>query len=448
MVKFLRQAVETAEQPKEPQQRNRHSTFFEDSLLWAGIPAVAAMLYHGGEIKLEIAGYAVVGLVAMLLSKLLTGRNLAQRAEEKGASAWNLLTRKLQRTDEPPRRHYASKDEVVLGYAYDGHELPKQKRPYVFRRLAYMKNTGFFATSQFGKSTFVNTLLFQMIGRMSPDEFQLAIIDGKGVDYTQYTAIKNLFCPVAQEREHDLKVLRAVHEEVKQRARWMRTASEKTLMPCGHLTEYHKLMKANPWLEAEHGLPPQLPELILIVDEVQKVLTSKETEKLLIYIASTGMGLGVKIWVTTQYNKVDVLPNLVQKNLPVLHIGYMGRGRSSYNVGGTEIPAEVDLDPITAGVKGRFLIMDESEPSYIEVDAATPQQIHEAIVKNSTGIPLRWDDEPMDETAVVGLSGSMEQKRGTILAHFPDEPEPQEFAERFGTTTRTFHNWKARNIWG
>lgn len=413
---------------------------FTDMALWVG-GGVAAGILLQGELTWTAVAAGLVGFAGLVLTRSGLAEKVA--ASDKPQSVWDGMVARLGKTavSSARRNSYQHADEVALGIVY-GSNPPR----YAFRRLRHMENTGFFAATRRGKSVFLNTLLYQILKRMSPEDVRLAIIDGKGVDYTHFRGIRHLLCPIAQEPQHYMKVLNAVANEIAQRKKFFQTAGDVTKRPCANMGDYHKLVAETAVLR-EMGLPLHLPEIIMVLDEAHKVLVTKGLEDKANLIASTGMAFGVKIWLTTQYNKADILSTVIQRNLPAKFLGFMGRTRGAYNVGGTEIPPEIDLSPIFQDAKGRFLIMEGIDSQIVQVDPATEKQMHQAIVDNS-GDPWLWDDaEEGEETAVVELKGSNEMKEAIILREFPDDPGVDAFVDLFGTAAKTYYRWKSKGIW-
>lgn len=416
---------------------------FADFSLWVGGGFVAGILLQGGELTWTAAGFGLAGLLGLFLTK--TG--LAERVatSEKTQDVFSGVMERFRKTavaSSAGGNFYKHTDDVALGIVY-GSTPPR----YTFRRLRYMENTGFFAATRRGKSVFLNTLLYQILKRMSPEDVRIAIVDGKGVDYTHFLGVRHLLCPIAQEPHHYGLVLDKVIGEITQRRDWFRQVTAVTKRPCANMGDYHKLVPSSGALLAA-GLPPHLPEIILVLDEAHKVLTSKTLEDKANLIASTGMAFGVKIWLTTQYNKADVLSTVIQRNLPSKFIGFMGRTRGAYTVGGTEIPPEIDLNPLFQDVPGRFLVMEGIDVEIVQVDPATEKQMMDVIMAVS-GEPWFWPekDEEDDATAVVELRGSNEMKKAIILREFPDDPGVDDFMELFGVGQATYYRWKNKGIW-
>lgn len=437
LINTLKESV--LEQPTAVSRKATHDPF-ADLLLWGG-GGVAVGILVNGRPAWDALWFGLAGLFVLFVLKSGVAERLTDQQHSR--DLLGELRGKLKRTAVvPPKNCYQHPDDLALGTVHG----VKPTR-YTFRRLRYMENTGFFAATRRGKSVFLNTLLYQILKRMSVDEVKLAIIDGKGVDYTHFLGVRHLLCPIAQEPRHYGLVLDKVVAEITQRRDWFRQVTTVTKRPCANMGDYHKLVPASGALLAA-GLPPHLPEIILVLDEAHKVLVTKRLEDKANLIASTGMAFGVKIWLTTQYNKADVLSTVIQRNLPSKFVGFMGRTRGAYTVGGTEIPAEIDLTPLFQDVRGRFLIMEGIDVEIIQVDPATEKQMFEAVTAVS-GEPWFWpENDEGDEETAVELRGSPEAKQLIILQEFPDDPGLDAFMEHFGVGQATYYRWRKKGIWG
>jgi hypothetical protein len=192
--------------------------------------------------------------------------------------------------DALPERPYA----VTLGYTKAGAvtlNLAETHRAIL---------TG--GTSGSGKTNLMQSIVLQLTARHSPDEFQVAIVDTKQVDFGQdYARLPHLFAPapgvgpVAHDLDAAARLIEAVEAERLRRQALMAKAG------------------AVDWREMPEGAG--LPLLLLVVDEAADFARTPAMETL-VEIARKGRAMGIAIVLGTQSPSSKVIDPQVRANLP------------------------------------------------------------------------------------------------------------------------------------
>jgi hypothetical protein len=157
-------------------------------------------------------------------------------------------------------------------------------------------------TSGSGKTNLMQSIVLQLAARHSPEEFQVAIVDTKQVDFGQdYARLPHLFAPApgAGPVAHDLDAAACLIEAVEEE-RLRRQA----LMAQAGVADWRDLPEDE-----------QLPLLLLVVDEAADFARTPAM-KTLVEVARKGRAFGVSIVLGTQSPSSKVIDPQVRANLP------------------------------------------------------------------------------------------------------------------------------------
>ncbi len=149
-------------------------------------------------------------------------------------------------------------------------------------------------TTGSGKSVLLKSLICGMATK--PHLYNLAFIDLKGTELTQFDALASL--PVATDPEAACAVVRRVREQMDER--------------------YAMLRQKDKFLEMYRNCFEQdLPKVILVVDEYAELkMMCPEIETDLIHIAQKGRAAGIHLIIATQRPEYKILSGLLKENLP------------------------------------------------------------------------------------------------------------------------------------
>jgi len=168
-----------------------------------------------------------------------------------------------------------------------------------------------------GKSVCINSMIISMLMTQNPADLKLILVDPKMVELTGYEGIAHLRTPVVTDMKRAPRVLE-----------WAVTAMDERydlLAKVGvrHIKQYNLL--------GEEGLkkrigedydpkttPPQLPLIVIIVDEFadMMLIARKEVEYSITRLAQKSRAVGIHIVLATQRPSVDVITGLIKSNMP------------------------------------------------------------------------------------------------------------------------------------
>lgn len=162
-----------------------------------------------------------------------------------------------------------------------------------------------------GKSVGINTILLNLVARLSHSELRLTLIDPKRVELGGYHEIPHVEFPVsgAGLAAHD--AIACVEGIMSQRfARFERAGVR-------DIGEYNT--QAKPGKSMHKGGP--LPFEVVVIDEFADLMLgekrmSKEIETMVVRIAQLGRAAGVHMILATQRPSADVFTGLIKANIP------------------------------------------------------------------------------------------------------------------------------------
>ncbi|MBN1979434.1 MAG: DNA translocase FtsK [Anaerolineae bacterium] len=151
-------------------------------------------------------------------------------------------------------------------------------------------------TSGSGKTNLMQSIVLQLAARHSPDEFQVAIVDTKEVDFGRdYEGLPHLYASIAHNLQSAAELVEQVEAE--------RLRRQAVMAKAGVVD----------WREMPEGAG--LPLLLLIVDEAADFARTPAMETL-VNIARKGRAMGISLILGTQSPSSKVIDPQVRANLP------------------------------------------------------------------------------------------------------------------------------------
>ena len=157
-------------------------------------------------------------------------------------------------------------------------------------------------TRRMGKSTWLNSMLYALLSKHTPEELQLVLVDPKAVEFLPWSGVPHLMAPPATEVETIGQVLQGLYDEIKARQGLFVQAGVRKL------TDYN----------AKSETP--LPVILLVVDEVADVAiqsggASSGVMKLLAGVIAKGGAFGVHAVLATQRPDASAIAGLIKANV-------------------------------------------------------------------------------------------------------------------------------------
>jgi hypothetical protein len=236
---------------------------------------------------------------------------------------------------------FARKQMIEMNELYDlllGHD-PATGQPDL-ENLADLGHVGVYGTTRFGKTTWLHSIIHDLIEHHKPSELRLCISDPKTVDYPFYGRLPHLLCPIARDASETEQMIDRLLAEMEARIRLFEPYAKTAV--CNSLERYHALSGQT------------LPRIVAIFDELADVVPAKngsEIERKLIRLAKLSLAYGIQLVCATQRPSVAVMNGEIKSQFASLFVTWMPNNRE-YGVVAL-VPKEMYEDmPRT---RGRFM---------------------------------------------------------------------------------------------
>jgi S-DNA-T family DNA segregation ATPase FtsK/SpoIIIE len=257
-----------------------------------------------------------------------------------------------------------------------------------------------------GKSVCINTLIMSLLYKAHPDDVKMIMIDPKVVELNVYNGIPHLLVPVVTDPRKAAAALQWGVLQMTERYHLFAEYSARDLR------SYNKKVSALA-LKPPAGVdvPPRLPQIIIIVDELADLMmvAPRDVEELICRLAQLGRAAGIHLIVATQRPSVDVITGLIKANMP---------SRIAFNVA-SGIDSRTILDKIGAESllgKGDMLYYPQgyTKPARIQGAFVTEKEVADVVAflkeKNKGNVYSAEIADEIENSAVIGSS-----KKGTPL---------------------------------
>lgn len=157
-----------------------------------------------------------------------------------------------------------------------------------------------------GKSVWVNSMIYSLISRYSPEEVRFVMIDPKVMELQVYNNIPHMLAPVIHNVNDVIRALDWLVNEMKNR---FQKFEEQNVINIGG---FNKKIK-NGEIAGE-----SLPIIVCIIDELADLMmiNPRRIEILLVRLAQLGKSAGIHLIVATNRPARDVLSELMISNFP------------------------------------------------------------------------------------------------------------------------------------
>ena len=157
-----------------------------------------------------------------------------------------------------------------------------------------------------GKSVWVNSMIYSLISRYSPEEVRFVMIDPKVMELQVYNNIPHMLAPVIHNVNDVIRALDWLVNEMKNR---FQEFEEQNVI---NIWEFNKKIK-NGEIAGE-----SLPIIVCIIDELADLMmiNPRKIEILLVRLAQLGKRAGIHLIVATNRPARDVLSELMISNFP------------------------------------------------------------------------------------------------------------------------------------
>ena len=192
----------------------------------------------------------------------------------------------------------ASNTTVPIGKAVDG--TP------VFADIKKLPHVIIGGATGMGKSVIAHGMITTLVKRSDPKELKLILIDPKRVEYSWYSKLPHLLCPVITDISKTVSALRWACDEMERRYALLSDAEAR------NIDAYNEKVKANEF----NGSP--LPRIIIFIDELSDLMMQarNDTENTILSISQKARAAGIHLVIGTQRPSVDVITGVIKANIP------------------------------------------------------------------------------------------------------------------------------------
>jgi DNA segregation ATPase FtsK/SpoIIIE, S-DNA-T family len=154
-------------------------------------------------------------------------------------------------------------------------------------------------TTGSGKTTFVHSILTELIGKHGPDELRLLLIDPKRVELRGYRRLPHLISSPVVGFDDALEALDWLEGEMERRFARLERANARDIAA----------------FNATARKP--LPRIVVVIDELANLILTerKAIERPLVQVAAMGRAAGIHLILATQHPSADVLTGLLRANV-------------------------------------------------------------------------------------------------------------------------------------
>ncbi|MCI2068728.1 MAG: DNA translocase FtsK [Bacilli bacterium] len=160
-------------------------------------------------------------------------------------------------------------------------------------------------TTGSGKSVFIHSIIMTLIMRNYPDELKLILVDPKQVEFTRYSEMPHLYCPIITNISYAVAMLKRLVSEMERRY------SILSRYECSNIHDYNKLKKTQTSLE-------NLPNIVCVIDEFADMMgqAPRDVDALTQRLAQKARAAGIYLIISTQRPSVKCITGTIKANIP------------------------------------------------------------------------------------------------------------------------------------
>lgn len=166
-----------------------------------------------------------------------------------------------------------------------------------------------------GKSVCMNTLIMSLLFKFSPFDLKLILVDPKFVELEMYRPLPHLITPVVNDPKKVPFALRWGVNEMEHRYQMLAKVKAKNLNAFNSRPPDPEPV----YDENDDLIPPKLPLLVIIVDELADIMMTEaksDVETSICRIAQKGRAAGIHLVIATQTPRKDIITGTIKANLP------------------------------------------------------------------------------------------------------------------------------------
>lgn len=213
-----------------------------------------------------------------------------------------------------------------------------------------------------GKSNIVNHILCSLIRFSTPDQLQLVLIDLKRMEFNYYNELPHLKQAVIFNADDALAALQLCIKEV------------------AHRTELMSAQKIKELAAWNRKYPDRaMPRWLVVIDEFAELMlasgkeVARETENSVTRITNLGRAVGIHMLICTQRPAVQIVPNSIKINMPLILAGRTPTAAQSGVILGDGDAAHLPAIP------GRMIALTGSDKQAIQTPYISDEIVAECV---------------------------------------------------------------------
>lgn len=236
--------------------------------------------------------------------------------------------------------------------------------------LAEMPHLLIAGTTGSGKSVCINTIVASLLMRNRPQDVMIAMVDPKKLELSIYQELRRhhlLFLEendevIATTPKSAVALLISVVREMERRYDMLSETGAR------NITEFNRMLEKGRIKPDEDGkIPPRLPYLVLLVDELADLMitAAREVEEPITRLAQLARAVGIHLVLATQRPSADVITGLIKANFPA---------RIAFKV------AEKTNSRIILDHSGAEALIGKGDGLYLDNSDPFPKRFHGALI--------------------------------------------------------------------
>ena len=155
-------------------------------------------------------------------------------------------------------------------------------------------------TTGTGKSTFLSSIIINILYNFSPEDIKLILIDTRETSFLRFNKIPHLYIPVVTDSEKTVCVLEFLINEMQTRYRLFKS------IKVDNIDKYNEVAEE------------KFPRIVIIIEDWYDLMlnTKREVENYIKTLSQMSRAAGIHIVISTQRPSTNVITGIIKANMP------------------------------------------------------------------------------------------------------------------------------------